>query len=86
MRQFKVAPEVERKRLLEGDWDVAEGAAFPEFARSRHVVEHFGLLPIGPVYGRRTTATRVLRAFCGGLLTGIIISGFIANCHLKEDG
>ena len=36
-------PEVERKRLLEGDWDVAEGAAFPEFSRSRHVVEHFEL-------------------------------------------
>ena len=36
-------PEVERRRLLEGDWDVAEGAAFPEFSRSRHVVEHFEL-------------------------------------------
>ena len=36
-------PEVERKRLLEGDWDVAEGAAFPEFSRSKHVVEHFEL-------------------------------------------
>ena len=36
-------PEVERKRLLEGDWDVAEGAAFPEFARSRHVVEPYDL-------------------------------------------
>jgi hypothetical protein len=36
-------PEVERKRLLEGDWDVAEGAAFPEFTRSRHVVEPFDL-------------------------------------------
>jgi len=36
-------PEVERKRLLEGDWDVAEGAAFPEFSRARHVVEHFEL-------------------------------------------
>ncbi len=32
-------PEVERRRLLEGDWDVAEGAAFPEFSRVRHVVE-----------------------------------------------
>ena len=32
-------PEVERKRLLEGDWDVAEGAAFPEFSRNVHVVE-----------------------------------------------
>ena len=36
-------PEVERKRLLEGDWDVAEGAAFPEFSRSRHVVEPYDL-------------------------------------------
>ena len=34
-------PEVERKRLLEGDWDVAEGAAFPEFSKSKHVVEPF---------------------------------------------
>ena len=32
-------PEVERRRLLEGDWDVAEGAAFPEFSRNIHVVE-----------------------------------------------
>ncbi len=36
-------PDVERRRLLEGDWDVAEGAAFPEFSRRRHVVEHFDL-------------------------------------------
>lgn len=36
-------PEVERKRLLEGDWDVAEGAAFPEFTRARHVVEPYEL-------------------------------------------
>ena len=34
-------PEVERKRLLEGDWDVAEGAAFTEFSKSMHVVEPF---------------------------------------------
>ncbi len=39
-------PEVERKRLLEGDWEVAEGAAFPEFARSLHVIEPFEI-PIG---------------------------------------
>ena len=36
-------PDVERKRLLEGDWDVAEGAAFPEFSRTKHVVEPFDL-------------------------------------------
>ena len=34
-------PEVERKRLLEGDWDVAEGAAFPEFSKVKHVVAPF---------------------------------------------
>ena len=32
-------PEVERRRLLDGDWDVAEGAAFPEFSRNTHVVD-----------------------------------------------
>ena len=36
-------PDVERRRLLEGDWDVAEGAAFPEFSRAKHVVEPFEL-------------------------------------------
>ena len=36
-------PEIERKRLLEGDWDVADGAAFPEFSRAKHVVESFDL-------------------------------------------
>ena len=32
-------PEVERKRLLEGDWDVAEGAAFTEFDITIHVID-----------------------------------------------
>tara|TARA_R100000306_G_scaffold62347_1_gene68852 strand:+ start:1147 stop:2799 length:1653 start_codon:yes stop_codon:yes gene_type:complete len=36
-------PEVERRRLLDGDWDVAEGAAFSEFDRTVHVVEPFEL-------------------------------------------
>lgn len=34
-------PEHQRRQLLEGDWDVAEGAAFPEFKRSIHVVEPY---------------------------------------------
>jgi hypothetical protein len=34
-------PEHQRKQLLEGNWDVAEGAAFPEFDRAKHVVEPF---------------------------------------------
>ena len=36
-------PEVERRRLLDGDWDVAEGAAFPEFNKHIHVLEPFEL-------------------------------------------
>jgi hypothetical protein len=32
-------PEEQRRQLLEGDWDVATGAAFPEFRRSVHVIE-----------------------------------------------
>ncbi len=36
-------PELERKRLLEGDWDIAEGAAFSEFNRFHHVVDPFEL-------------------------------------------
>ena len=34
-------PENQRKQLLEGNWDVAEGAAFPELNREIHVVDQF---------------------------------------------
>lgn len=34
-------PEHQRKQLLEGNWDVNEGAAFPEFNRRLHVIEPF---------------------------------------------
>ena len=36
-------PEHQRKQLLEGNWDIAEGAAFPEFNRAIHVVEPFDI-------------------------------------------
>ena len=36
-------PEQQRKQLLEGNWDIAEGAAFPEFSRATHVVEPFDI-------------------------------------------
>ena len=36
-------PEHQRKQLLEGNWDVAEGAAFPEFNRQVHVVDPFDI-------------------------------------------
>jgi hypothetical protein len=34
-------PEHQRKQLLEGDWDIKEGAAFTEFDRKIHVVKPF---------------------------------------------
>lgn len=34
-------PEVQRKQLLEGSWDIAEGAAFSEFDRRFHVTEPY---------------------------------------------
>jgi len=34
-------PEVKRKQFLYGDWDVVEEGAFPDFDRSKHVVEPF---------------------------------------------
>lgn len=36
-------PEHQRKQLLEGNWDIAEGAAFSEFNRAIHVVEPFDI-------------------------------------------
>ena len=34
-------PENQRRQLLEGDWAVATGAAFPEFRTSIHTCEPF---------------------------------------------
>ena len=41
MAMLASLPEVERKRLLEGDWDVSEDSAFPEFRRDLHVIKSF---------------------------------------------
>ena len=38
---LKSLPDVQRKQLLEGNWDVAEGAAFTEFNPPVHVVTPF---------------------------------------------
>jgi hypothetical protein len=38
-------PEMQRRQLLEGDWNIADGAAFPEFKQSVHVVEPFDIPP-----------------------------------------
>tara|TARA_B110000261_G_scaffold157403_1_gene192385 strand:- start:1328 stop:2317 length:990 start_codon:yes stop_codon:yes gene_type:complete len=36
-------PEHQRRQLLEGDWDIKEGAAFSEFDRNIHVIEPFAI-------------------------------------------
>jgi len=36
-------PEQQRRQLLEGDWDLSEGAAFTEFNRKIHVIEPFDI-------------------------------------------
>jgi hypothetical protein len=46
-------PEQQRRQLLDGDWDIKEGAAFTEFDRSIHVV------------GRVTTGTEVSQELSG---------------------
>ena len=35
--------ETTRRRLLDGDWNVNEGVAFPEFSRAIHVIEPFSI-------------------------------------------
>ena len=45
-QMLKALPEVQRRQLLEGNWDVAEGAAFTEFDPFAHVTIPFEI-PIG---------------------------------------
>lgn len=36
-------PEMQRRQLLEGDWAIADGAAFPEFRQNVHVCDPFDI-------------------------------------------
>ena len=40
-QMLKALPPTQRRQLLEGDWEVAEGAAFTEFDRHLHIIEPF---------------------------------------------
>jgi hypothetical protein len=42
-QMLKALPATQRKQLLEGNWDVAEGAAFTEFSPSEHVLIPFDI-------------------------------------------
>jgi|TARA_R110000824_G_scaffold374502_1_gene565062 hypothetical protein len=43
---LKALPPVQRRQLLEGNWDITEGAAFTEFDVDSHVITPFAI-PIG---------------------------------------
>ena len=45
-QMLKALPEVQRRQLLEGNWDITEGAAFTEFDIEVHVIPPFEI-PIG---------------------------------------
>ena len=45
-QMLKSLPPTQRRQLLEGNWDVAEGAAFTEFDTNTHVITPFEI-PIG---------------------------------------
>jgi hypothetical protein len=49
-QMLKALPPTQRRQLLEGDWEVAEGAAFTEFDRHLHVIEPFDI----PINWERT--------------------------------
>ena len=42
---LKSLPATQRKQLLEGNWDIAEGAAFAEFDVGLHIVDPFQIPP-----------------------------------------
>ena len=49
-QMLKSLPPTQRQQLLEGNWDVAEGAAFTEFDIKQHVIAPFAL----PLHWERT--------------------------------
>ena len=48
-QMLKSLPPIQRRQLLEGNWDVAEGAAFVEFDNTKHIVTPFQI----PVHWER---------------------------------
>jgi len=48
-KMLRSLPEIERQRLLEGNWDIHDGVAFPEFNKNIHTVLPFEI----PAYWER---------------------------------
>jgi len=51
-QMLKSLPPIQRRQLLEGNWDVAEGAAFVEFSPEHHIITPFEL----PIHWERVKA------------------------------
>ena len=45
-QMLEALPDVQRRQLLEGNWDITEGAAFTEFDLNNHIVTPFDI-PLG---------------------------------------
>jgi len=45
-KMLQALPEVQRRQLLEGNWDITEGAAFTEFDSNVHIITPFDI-PLG---------------------------------------
>ena len=45
-QMLQALPDVQRRQLLEGNWDITEGAAFTEFDLNKHIVIPFDI-PLG---------------------------------------
>ena len=60
-------PEHQRKQLLDGNWDINEGAAFPEFNRNIHVVEPIEILVDGLSLELATMVTVPTLEYSGSL-------------------
>ena len=45
-QMLQALPEVQRRQLLEGNWDITEGAAFTEFDSNVHIITPFDI-PLG---------------------------------------
>ena len=67
-------PEHQKRQLLYGDWDINEGAAFPEFNRAIHVIEPFDI----PASWTRFRAA----AYGYGSYSGVL--WFAVNPHTEQ--
>lgn len=72
LMRLQQLPDRERRALLEGDWDLAEGRFFTRWSRSLHVVDPF---PV-PDHWRRYCALDYGLDMCAGVFAAVDEQGF----------